>query len=262
METAFFDTHVHLNDDLFYNDIDAVLGRAKAAGVARFLCIGYDLEASRRAVMLANQYPEVFAAIGFHPSEADIVTSKDLDWLKEQLAFSKVVAIGEVGLDYYRGKHNVEQQKALFVRQIELANQLQKPLCIHMREATDDTYQLLKEKKDPTLPGVMHCYSGSVESARLFLGLNLKISLAGPVTFKNARIPKAVAAAVELNDLLIETDAPYLAPTPYRGKPNQPEYLPLVAAEIALIKGVSREEVARVTRENANQLFQLGSLSG
>ncbi|MDY0373719.1 MAG: TatD family hydrolase, partial [Candidatus Izemoplasmatales bacterium] len=134
------------------------------------------------------------------------------------------------------------------------------PLAIHMREATDDTYQLLKEKKDPSLPGVMHCYSGSVESARLFLSLNLKISLAGPVTFKNARIPKAVASEIDLADLLIETDAPYLAPTPYRGKPNQPEYLPLIAAEIASIKGVSVEEVAKTTWENAHSVFQIHTI--
>lgn len=260
MKIQFFDTHVHLNDDLYFSEIDEVIKKAKATGVTKFLCIGYEMEANRRALELADHYAEVYAAIGFHPSEADSVHETELTWLKTQLSNPKVVALGEIGLDYYRGKETIAKQKELFSRQIDLANQYHLPLAIHMREATDDTYQLLKEKKDPSLPGVMHCYSGSVESARLFLSLNLKISLAGPVTFKNARIPKAVASEIDLADLLIETDAPYLAPTPYRGKPNQPEYLPLIAAEIASIKGVSVEEVAKTTWENAHSVFQIHTI--
>jgi TatD DNase family protein len=231
--------------------------RSDAAGVKGFLCIGYAMEMNRRAIELAEKYPQVVAAIGLHPSEAETYTDQDLDWLESKLNHPKVVAIGEIGLDYYRGKNNVSKQKELFIKQIRLANKWRMPMCIHMREATDDTLQLLRDMKDLALPGVMHCYSGSVESARDFIALNMKISLAGPVTFLNARVPKAVAKAIELEHLLIETDAPYLAPMPYRGKPNQPEFLPLVANEIALIKEVPLAEVARITWKNAVELFHI-----
>ena len=231
--------------------------RSDAAGVKGFLCIGYAMDMNRRAIELAEKYPQVVAAIGLHPSEAETYTDQDLDWLESKLNHPKVVAIGEIGLDYYRGKNNVSKQKELFIKQIRLANKWRMPMCIHMREATDDTLQLLRDMKDLALPGVMHCYSGSVESARDFIALNMKISLAGPVTFLNARVPKAVAKAIELEHLLIETDAPYLAPMPYRGKPNQPEFLPLVANEIALIKEVPLAEVARITWKNAVELFHI-----
>ncbi|MBU1145294.1 MAG: TatD family hydrolase [Firmicutes bacterium] len=252
-----FDSHVHLNDDTLYNRIDEVLLEARQNDVTHFLCVGYDVSSSKRAIEISRRYEFVYAAIGFHPSEAKKISDEDFKWLEENLKQPKVVAIGEIGLDYYWDSSFKDIQKNVFIKQIELGNKYQLPLIIHMREATLDTYELLKNNKDLSLRGIMHCYSGSLESMKQFIHLNMMISLAGPVTFKNAKIPKEIAKEIDLRDLLIETDAPYLAPMPFRGKPNESKYLKFIAFEIASIKGLTYEEVGKKTFQNACELFKI-----
>jgi len=251
-----FDSHAHLNDEKLINDIDEILERAKKNRVEKIVCVGYDYESSLLAVELANQYDEIYAAIGIHPTEANQFDI-DLSWMAEHLSNSKVVAIGEIGLDYYWNKTYREQQKQLFKRQIEIANQYQKPIIVHMRDATQDTFEIISQTKDDTTFGVMHCYSASKESMQQFLDLNMYISLAGPVTFKNARIPKEIAEVVPLDRLLVETDSPYLAPMPYRGKRNESKNVLYIAKEIANIKNISIEELEKKTFSNTCKLFKI-----
>lgn len=251
-----FDSHAHLNDAKLINDVDEIIYSASKNGINKILCVGYDFESSLLAIELAEQYDGVYAAIGIHPSEArsfDI----DLSWIEEHMDNPKVVAIGEIGLDYYWDKQYKEQQIELFKRQIELANKYKKPIIVHMRDATLDTYETIKKNKLPENSGVMHCYSASKESLQQFIDLNMYISLAGPVTFKNAITPKEVAATIDLEYLLIETDSPYLAPAPFRGKTNQPKNVLYVAKEIAQIKGISLEELSKKTYENTCNLFKI-----
>jgi len=253
----YFDSHVHLNDDLLYLDLENVIAAAEAAGVGRMVCIGYDVASSERAVSIAATHAGVYAAVGLHPENAHLMTDADFDAIERLLSHPKVVAVGEIGLDRYWDKTKLEVQTAAFIRQIELAALYHKPICVHMREATMETISVLTAHKPASMQGVMHCYGGSPESVADFLRLNMYISLAGPVTFKNARVAKAVASVVPLDRLLIETDAPYLAPDPHRGKRNESKYVPLVAAEIARIKGVDVETVERRTSENAASLFHV-----
>lgn len=252
-----FDSHVHLNDDKIYSKLEEVINDANNNDVSYMLCVGYDLASSKRALEIAEKYPHVFAAIGFHPTEALNVKDEDYIWLENQLTNPKVKAIGEIGLDYYWDATYKETQKKVFIKQIELADKYHLPISIHMRDALEDTLEIIQHVKPQSVNGVMHCYGGSVESAKLFIQSNMLISLGGPVTFKNARVPKAVAKEIDLKYLLIETDAPYLAPHPNRGKENTPAYIHFVAKEIASIKELSYEQVAFQTTENAKLLFNI-----
>jgi len=254
-----FDTHVHLNDTKYDEDLEMVLNRAKEAGVTRMLVVGFDQKTNRRAIELAESHTGIYASVGWHPVDAIDLTEQLWEEVLELANHPKVVAIGECGLDYYWDKSPEDIQRVVFERQIELAKQVQKPLIIHMRDSIADTYTVLKENNAQHIGGVMHCYSGSKEMAVEFLKLNFKISLGGPVTFKNGRKPQEVAEIVPLDALLIETDAPYLAPHPYRGKRNEPSYVSLVAEKIAEIKGLSYEELCRITTENGMELFKIGS---
>ena len=253
------DSHVHLNDEELFPKIEEIIDRAKAANVKAFICVGYDKESSELAIDIANMYEEVYAAIGIHPSEAKHYKESDLIWLKENLNHEKVVALGEIGLDYYWDKSTEEKQKNLFIEQMKLANEFKLPIIVHMRDAINDTYEMIKKYKEKSLSGVMHCYSGSWEYVSKFIDLNLYISLAGPVTFKNAKMPKEVAEKINLNRLLVETDAPYLAPMPHRGKTNESKNLKYIVKEIATIRGISVDEVERQTSENTIKLFNLSS---
>jgi TatD DNase family protein len=252
-----FDSHVHLNDGQLYPIADTVVSEALEAGVGYLMCIGYDPETNLRALDIASRHANVYCSLGFHPEVAEKVTDADFLVLEQQLQNPKVKAIGECGLDYYWNKDFLVQQKAVFKRQIELANQTGLPIVVHMRESLNDTFELLKEYKNPTVTGVMHCYSGSAQAMKQFLDLNLYISLAGPVTFKNARVPKEVAVVIPSYRLLIETDAPYLSPVPYRGKPNAPKYLVETAKVLAELRGQTLEEIARITTENAKSMYRI-----
>ncbi|WP_075979816.1 TatD family hydrolase [Bacillus massilinigeriensis] len=250
-----FDTHAHLNDEQFNEDLIEVIDRAKLAGVSEMMVVGFDRPTIIRAMELTNQYDFIYACIGWHPVDAIDMTDDDLIWIEELSSHPKVIALGEMGLDYHWDKSPKEIQKEVLRKQIRLAKKVKLPIVIHNREATNDILQILKEENAAEVGGIMHCFSGSVEVAKECLDLNFYISLGGPVTFKNAKKPKEVADAVPLDKLLIETDCPYLAPHPYRGKRNEPGYVKLVAEQIAEIKGVTFEEVAEATMKNAKKLF-------
>jgi len=258
-----FDTHAHLHAEQFDADRDAVIGRMREAGVAGVVTIGTDVPASRAAVELAGRHPDVWATVGVDPHEAASFGDETLDELRELAGSPQVVAVGEIGLDYYWDKAPRQVQADIFERQLELAKALELPVVIHNREAHADTLATLREwagdhpwRGERPL-GVLHCFSGDVDMALSALDIGFMISMAGPVTFKNAKKPVAVAEAVPLDWLVIETDAPYLAPHPHRGKRNEPAYVRLTAQRIAEIKGVPLETVADTTLANARTLFGL-----
>ncbi len=252
-----FDTHAHLNADQFKEDREETIQRALEAGVSNILVVGFDEETINGAIELAEKYDFIYAAVGWHPVDAIDATEKDFERI-EQLAYhKKVVALGEMGLDYYWDKSPKEIQHHVFRRQIQIARKVNLPIIIHNRDATQDCIQILREEKANEVGGIMHCFSGSVETAKECVNLNFHISLGGPVTFKNARQPKEVAKEIPLERLLIETDCPYLAPHPYRGKRNESAYVKLVAEQIAELKDLSFEEIAKKTTDNAKQLFRI-----
>ncbi|MEK5040577.1 TatD family hydrolase [Sporosarcina sp. FSL K6-3457] len=254
----FIDTHVHLNADQYEEDIDEVIGRALEAGVEKMVVVGFDRKTIIRAMELAEQHAFIYAVVGWHPVDAVDCAEEDLAWIESLAAHPKVVGIGETGLDYYWDKSPKDVQQELFRKQIRLAQKVNLPIIIHNRDATADVVRILREEAAEKTGGIMHCFGGSVETAKECIAMNFMISLGGPVTFKNARMPKEVATDISLDHLLIETDAPYLAPHPYRGKRNEPAWVTLVAEEIARLKGLPVEEVAQRTTENAVKLFNMG----
>ena len=255
--TTYIDTHVHLNADQYDEDLQEVINRALEANVEKMVVIGFDRKTIERAMKLADEYEFIYAVIGWHPVDAIDCTDEDLKWIEQLAAHPKVVGIGETGLDYYWDKSPKDIQEYWFRKQIQLAQKLNLPIIIHNRDATGDVVRILREENAAAVGGVMHCYGGSVETARECIAMNFMISLGGPVTFKNARQPKEVAKEIPLEYLLIETDAPYLAPHPYRGKRNEPSLVPLVAEEIARLKELPIEEVAKATTENAKRFFKI-----
>ncbi|MBU5266087.1 TatD family hydrolase [Virgibacillus proomii] len=252
-----FDTHVHLNARDFFEDRDETIKRAIAAGVKYMVVVGFDRETIPLAIEIAEQYKTIYAAVGWHPVDAIDMTDRELEWIKELSAHPKVVAIGEMGLDYHWDKSPKDVQKEVFRKQIRLAKKLNMPIIIHNREATEDIIEVLKEEDAASVGGIMHCYNDSVDYVQTCLDMNFYISLGGPVTFKNATLPKEVAVQVPLDRLLIETDAPFLTPHPYRGKRNEPAYVKLIAEKIAELRGVSLEEISEATTKNAISLFRL-----
>ncbi|WP_342442130.1 TatD family hydrolase [Lysinibacillus sp. FSL K6-0075] len=251
----YIDTHVHLNADRYEEDLQEVIDRALEAKVERMVVIGFDRKTIERTMQLIEQYDFVYGVIGWHPVDAIDCTQQDLEWIEELASHPKIVGIGEIGLDYYWDKSPKDVQQALFRKQIQLAQKINLPIIIHNRDATGDVVQILREENAASVGGVMHCFSGSVETARECIAMNFMISLGGPVTFKNARLPKEVATEIPLEHLMIETDAPYLAPHPHRGKRNEPAFVPLVAEEIARLKGLTIEEIAQATTANAKKFF-------
>lgn len=253
----FIDTHVHLNADQYEEDLQEVIDRALEAKVETMVVVGFDRKTIEKTMQLIEQYDFVYGVIGWHPVDAIDCRQEDLVWIEELAAHPKIVGIGETGLDYYWDKSPKDVQQALFRKQIHLAQKLNLPIIIHNRDATGDVVQILREENAASVGGVMHCFSGSVETANECIAMNFMISLGGPVTFKNARMPKEVATEIPVEHLMIETDAPYLAPHPYRGKRNEPAFVPLVAEEIARLKGLTIEEIAQVTTTNAKKFFKI-----
>jgi TatD DNase family protein len=252
-----FDTHAHLNAEQYSEDLEEVISRAKEAGVTNLVVVGFDRPTIEKAMELIDRYEFIFASVGWHPVDAIDMTDDDLLWIEELTNHPKVVALGEMGLDYYWDKSPKDVQQEVFRKQIRLAKKVKLPIIIHNREATADIIEILKEEGAEEVGGIMHCFSGSPETARKCINMNFYISLGGPVTFKNAKKPKEVAAEVPLDMLLIETDCPYLTPHPYRGKRNEPAYVKLVAEQIAEIKGLTYEEVAQATQHNAKKVFNM-----
>lgn len=251
----FFDTHAHLNAEQYNEDLQEVIDRALDEGISNIVVVGFDRPTIEKAMELTEKYDFIYASVGWHPVDAIDMTEDDLQWIEELSSHPKVVALGEMGLDYYWDKSPKDIQQEVFRKQIRLAKKVKLPIVIHNRDATADIVEILKEEGAGEVGGIMHCFSGSPEIAKECVNMNFFISLGGPVTFKNAKKPKEVADVIPLEKLLIETDCPYLTPHPFRGKRNEPSYVKLVAEQIAEIKGLSVEEVAQATTENAKKLF-------
>ena len=253
-----FDTHCHLNSEELLSRVDEVIEAASKVGVNKYLVVGWDKESSLAAVRLAHEYDFIYAAIGFHPTDIDGVTEEDFQEVMSHVDDPKVLAVGEIGLDYHWVKDPVqrEKQKEWFIKQINFANLHKKPISIHNREAFEDCLKILKEHK-PEYSGVMHCYSGSVELLRDVFDLGLYIGLDGPLTFTNAKTPKEVCENAPLDRILVETDSPYLSPHPLRGTVNEPKNIALVIDEITRIKGLSKKHVLDVIYQNSCKLFNV-----
>ncbi len=251
------DTHCHLQDPDLLPDIEGVLRRAQEAGVEKMVCVGYDLPSSRAAVQLAQRYKPVYAAIGIHPHDAKTYSPAVEKELRQLAANPKVVAIGEIGLDYYRDLSPRDLQKDVFIQQIHLAQSLKKPIVIHDRDAHEDTLKILREEKGGQYGGVMHCFSGHLPMALELVKMNFYISFAGPLTFKNNKKGQEAAANIPMDRLLVETDSPYLSPEPKRGKTNEPAFVRYTAQKLADLRGKTLEEVAYLTNLNAHKIFRL-----
>ncbi|MGV3027788.1 TatD family hydrolase [Streptococcus hyovaginalis] len=252
-----FDTHTHLNVEQFDGRVAEELALAKEMGVTKQNVVGFDRETIERALEIADQYPEVYLTLGWHPTEAGSYSDEVESYLKEVLKHDKVIALGEIGLDYHWMEDPKEVQIEVFKRQIALSKALDLPFAVHTRDALEDTYQVIKEAGVGPRGGIMHSFSGSLEEAKQFVDLGMMISFSGVVTFKKATDVQEAAQQLPLDKILVETDAPYLAPVPKRGKENKTAYTRYVVEKIAELHGISVEEVAQATTDNAKRLFRL-----
>ncbi|KLU67165.1 putative deoxyribonuclease YcfH [Desulfosporosinus acididurans] len=251
-----WDTHAHLDDEVYEEDFQDVLERIKSSGISRVTNVGYDLPSSKRSVQLAQNYDFIYAAIGIHPHNAEEFSDDVMAQLQALAQQPKVLAWGEIGLDYYRDLSPRTIQQEVFVQQIDLANKVGLPIVIHDRDAHQDVLEIVKAHP-PKHGGVFHCYSGSWEMAKVLLKLGFYLSFAGPLTFKNARHTVEVARNAPIDRILAETDSPYLTPEPRRGKRNEPAYVREVVRKLAEIKELSIEEMALQTMHNAETIFKL-----
>ncbi|MDF2930072.1 TatD family hydrolase [Anaerospora sp.] len=252
-----FDSHAHIDDSRFDSDRLETIERARENGVTGIINIGADMASSARSIALAQSHKGIYAAVGIHPHDAKAAVDADYDQMAQWVGSEpKVVAIGEIGLDYYYDLSPRDVQQDVFIRHIDLARQLGKPIIIHDRDAHGDVMNIIK-KEAKGIIGVFHCYSGSLEMAKEVLKLGFYVSFAGPVTFAKSTKLKEIAAAVPLDRLLVETDSPYLTPHPHRGRRNEPAHVRLVAEEIARLRGLSFEAVAEATTTNVKQLFHI-----
>ena len=253
-----FDSHAHLNDDRFAEDREELIASLKEKQVDLVVNPGADIKSSIHSIELANKYDFIYAAVGVHPHDVSELDDSAIDTLRKLATENeKVVAIGEIGLDYYYENSPREVQKEWFKKQIELANELKLPIIIHDRDAHGDTFEIIKNTKIPEIGCVIHCYSGNVELAREYVKMGCYISIPGTVTFTNNKKTREVAKEIPLEYLLIETDSPYMAPEPYRGKRNDPSLVAFVADKIAQEKGISYEAVCKATKDNAMRLFNI-----
>ena len=252
-----FDTHAHYDDDRFAPDRGELLSGMNGNGIGRIINVGASFEGCKNSLMLAQEYDFIYAALGVHPSDIADLTEESCEWIRQHLSEPKVVAVGEIGLDYYWDKEPEVQarQREWFRYQLQRAKESALPVSIHSREAAADTMEIMKEAAADGIPGVIHCYSYSKEQALEYIDMGYYIGVGGVVTFKNARKLKETVEAIPLERILLETDCPYMAPEPNRGKRNSSLYLTYVADAIAGLKGVTPEEVKTVTYENALRLF-------
>lgn len=251
---VFVETHTHL--DLIKNSTEKVVKEAAENGVKRMITIGIDLPSSRISLEFASRFKGVYAAIGYHPNESKLISEEKWEEIGRLAENEKVVAIGETGLDYYRRGSTIRQQVNVFTKHIELAKKLNLPLIVHDRDAHKDILQILKEKASG-LKVVIHCFSGDIQMARECVKEGYYIGIGGVVTFKNAKALQAVTEEYPMDKILLETDSPFLAPHPFRGKPNEPKYIPLIAEKIAELKDISIKHVAKITTENSKTLFSI-----
>lgn len=252
-----FDSHAHYNDDRFSADRDEVLSGMQDNNVGLIMNACSSIDEIENILKMVEKYPFMYGSVGVHPHEVGNMSDKDIDILKKYASHDKIKAIGEIGLDYYYDNSPRDIQKKWFARQIELAKEVNLPIIIHDRDAHADTMDILKACNAQACGGVFHCYSGSSQMAKQILDMGLYIAFGGSLTFKNAKMPKESARYVPLDKILLETDCPYLAPEPFRGKRNSSLFMYRVAEEIALIKGVSVQEVERATFENAKRCFRI-----
>jgi len=250
------DSHIHLTNHQYTEDIENIIKVSKEKGVTKVIVIGCDEESFSKTIEFGNENKDwVKIALGWHPVDVKSWDNEIINKIKKQYEINpNLVAIGEIGLDYHWHPEEKEEQKKIFRKQIELAQELDLPIIIHARESYQDSYDILKEYAP--VRGVMHSFADDLEMAKKFVDLGMKIGLSGPITFKNGQNQKDVAKGINLGNILIETDGPYLTPVPYRGKRNLPEYIEYVADEIALQKGIEKEEVLRETEKNTRELFR------
>ena len=246
----FVDTHCHLSKE-DYDNIDREIEEDKAAKVFKKIVSGCSKKTIEEALLLKDKYDIVYVTIGYHPEYASTVTIEDLDYLKSLLKEKKIVGIGEIGLDYHYGKENIDKQKWLFEKQLEIAEEFNLPVVIHSRDATKDTIDILKKYK---VKGIIHCFSGSLEIANIYIKMGFLLGIGGVLTFKNSKL-KEVVKEIPLDSIVLETDSPYLTPVPFRGKQNSSKYLYYIAEFIADIKNIDIKEVAETTSKNAESLF-------
>lgn len=252
-DIMYIDTHCHLSlDD--YDDIEQVIMDNRKASVGKIIISGCTRDTILESLEISEKYEDVFVTIGYHPSEAMITTNRDLLQLEEQLKHSKVVGIGEIGLDYHYGKEDIFEQKDLFYKQMQLAEKYHLPVVIHSRDATEDTVAILKEF--PNVVGDIHCFSGSIETASIYIHMGYKIGIGGVVTFKNSRLFEVIEK-IGIENILLETDAPYLAPEPFRGHQNSSKYIPYIAKRVAEILNLEEKKVEEETTKTAISLFDL-----
>lgn len=252
-----FDSHAHYDAEAFDKDREEVLASLAENGVGIVVNVGASLEGTKNTVELTEKYPFLYGSAGVHPDDVGELNEETFAWLREQCAHEKIVAVGETGLDYYWDKEPHEIQKKWFIRQLALAKELSLPVIVHSREAAADTMEILKQEYDPQMPVVLHCYSYSPEMAREYVKMGYYLGVGGVVTFQNAKKLKETVYETPLSQILLETDCPYLTPVPYRGKRNDSRNLTYVAAAVAELKGVTAEEVIRVTEENARSFYRL-----
>lgn len=250
-----FDTHAHYDDDAFEEDRDVLLKDMKNRGVDFIVNVGASMDSTRKTLKLAEEYSFIYAAIGVHPSETEGLTEEDMEWLKDRACESKVVAIGEIGLDYYWPEPDSSIQKKWFERQLQLAGEVKLPIIVHSREAAKDTLDMLKAYRQNITGGVIHCFSYTKEIAREYLNMDFYFGIGGVLTFKNARKLVEAVEYIPMERILLETDCPYLAPEPYRGKRNQSDYIDFAARKLSEIKKISKEEVLKQTMKNAKEFY-------
>lgn len=249
------DSHAHLNDSAFAPDIVEVIARAREAGVQSIINVGYDLNSSKRAVELAEEYGGFWAVVGVHPHDARTWTLEIDAWLRQMAGHKRVLAIGEIGLDYYYDHSPREEQRQVFTEQMALAREVGLPVVIHSREAAKDTLDIVGEFPENSC--LLHCYSGSLEMAKVYEKLDCYFSFGGPITFQNAHKLREVVVGIPIERILLETDCPYLTPHPHRGKRNEPAYLGLVAEKLAEIHSLPIEEIVRITAQNTRKFFRV-----
>lgn len=252
-----FDTHAHYDDEAFDQDREVLLGSFPEHGIEAAVNIGADLAGTQATLDLTAAYPYIYGAAGVHPASVEELNEEKMEWLRKISKEPKIVAIGEIGLDYYGEEPNREIQKYWFSRQVNLAREAKLPMSIHSRDAAADTLDLLKAENAGEIGGVIHCFSYGVDMAKEYLNMGFFIGIGGVITFKNAKKLKEVVAYAPIDRLVLETDCPYLAPEPYRGKRNSSLNLPYVAAAIAQIRGIDEAEVIAITGENAKKLYHL-----
>lgn len=251
----FIDTHCHMSSE-YYDDINLVYKENKEAGIDKMIISLCTREEIKNSFRYINEYEDIYATIGYHPEEANYIKNTDLDYMKELIQKNKkIVGIGEIGLDYHYGKDNINLQKDLFEKQLSMAEELNLPVVIHSRDAVKDTIDILKKYK---VKGIIHCFSGSLEVANIYISMGFKLGIGGVLTFKNSKLSNVIEK-ISLENIVLETDSPYLTPEPFRGKTNSSKYIPIIAQKIVDIKDISLESVSTTTLENTYNLFDLDS---